>query len=516
MIETWWPSTDDNEWSTWHTIFDNKAGSNDIRPFFASYPVIMIKSCFPSANMSGLGTSIDTLNPTIKSVANYKWHWRSLISVMKGRPQNFFIIWTNAPRVADSTNASEAALSEAFCRWAKDTLAVGLDPVAGAFPRNVFVFDFFHLLAGADGMLPLQLASSSSDSHPNAAATTLVAPQLVKQVFDAALAYEFPTLTGIPNSLGFGNVVTGHSVPYSFQVVNSSINTLRIDSVYTQTNSFGAAINKHLANLVDTIVVTVSFLPNRYGTFIDTVFIRNNSQSALVKIPLSGSCPIPTFTSLKTSIAYGNVAKNTTKKDTVKVINASINSLTIDSINTKSSAFTVDRISGTVGTDTLKVVVSFTPTTIASYTDTVCFRNNSATPLVKIPLSGNGALTGVDQIPTGIPTIFSLAQNYPNPFNPSTTIGFRVPGEKIGSGVSGLGSSWVKLAVYDLLGREVAVLVDERKGPGRYEVKFDGSGLSSGVYFYRIHVRPLDSAIGRDSKSGAGDFVETRKLGLVR
>ena len=74
----------------------------------------------------------------------------------------------------------------------------------------------------------------------------------------------------------------------------------------------------------------------------------------------------------------------------------------------------------------------------------------------------------------------------------------------------------MKLAVYDLLGREVAVLVDERKGPGRYEVKFDGSGLSSGVYFYRIHVRPLDSAIGHDSKSGAGDFVETRKLGLVR
>jgi len=192
MTETWWPSGD-NEWTTWHTIFDNRDASNDIRSFFTSYPVIMIKSCFPSANMSGPGSSADTLNPTIKSVANYKWHWRSLVSVMKARPQNFFIIWTNAPQVAGSTNASEATLSNAFCRWAKDTLAVGLDPIVGAFPKNIFVFDFFHFLAGVDGMLPLQLASGSTDSHPNAVATTLVAPPLVKQVFDAALAYEART-----------------------------------------------------------------------------------------------------------------------------------------------------------------------------------------------------------------------------------------------------------------------------------------------------------------------------------
>ena len=190
MAETWWPSGNNNEWANWHTIFDNGDSSNDIRPFLASYPVIMIKSCFPSSSMSGIGSSADSLDPTIKSVANYKWHWRSLVSVMKGRPKNFFVIWTNAPLVAGATNASEAALSNAFCRWAKDTLAVGLDPSVGPFPKNIFVFDFFHLLAGVDGMLPLQLATNSTDSHPNAAATALVAPQLAKQVFDAALAYE--------------------------------------------------------------------------------------------------------------------------------------------------------------------------------------------------------------------------------------------------------------------------------------------------------------------------------------
>jgi hypothetical protein len=105
-----------------------------------------------------------------------------------------------------------------------------------------------------------------------------------------------------------------------------------------------------------------------------------------------------------------------------------------------------------------------------------------------------------------LPAAFALSQNYPNPFNPSTKIGFRV---------SGLGSSWVKLSIYDMLGREVAILVNEEKMPGRYEVRFDASALPSGVYFYRIQVRSLDSVIERNFGSGIDAFVETRKLLLM-
>ena len=100
--------------------------------------------------------------------------------------------------------------------------------------------------------------------------------------------------------------------------------------------------------------------------------------------------------------------------------------------------------------------------------------------------------TAVNEDDTRLPRSFSLAQNYPNPFNPSTTIGYR----QLASG-----NSWVRLSVYDMLGREVEVLVDEKKAPGDYEVKFDGSGLSSGVYFYRLQ---------------AGSFVETKKLLMLR
>ncbi len=74
-------------------------------------------------------------------------------------------------------------------------------------------------------------------------------------------------------------------------------------------------------------------------------------------------------------------------------------------------------------------------------------------------------------------------QNYPNPFNPSTTIRFEVPR-----------SGFVSLKVYNLLGQEVAVLVNEVKQAGGYEVVWEAAGLPSGVYFYRMRAETFDEA----------------------
>ncbi|MFO7525912.1 MAG: PQQ-dependent sugar dehydrogenase [Ignavibacteriaceae bacterium] len=88
------------------------------------------------------------------------------------------------------------------------------------------------------------------------------------------------------------------------------------------------------------------------------------------------------------------------------------------------------------------------------------------------------------------PLDYELLQNYPNPFNPSTTISWQSPVD-----------SWQTLKIYDLLGREIATLVDEEKPAGTYEINFDASGLPSGIYFYKIQL---------------GNFIETKKMILIR
>ena len=92
-------------------------------------------------------------------------------------------------------------------------------------------------------------------------------------------------------------------------------------------------------------------------------------------------------------------------------------------------------------------------------------------------------LTGIPS-PAGIaPMRFALYQNYPNPFNPSTRISYSIPV-----------SAQVTLTVYDIIGQEVAILVrNERQGAGRHDVSFDGSGLSSGVYYYRLRAAPYEA-----------------------
>jgi len=94
----------------------------------------------------------------------------------------------------------------------------------------------------------------------------------------------------------------------------------------------------------------------------------------------------------------------------------------------------------------------------------------------------------------GVPATFGLEQNYPNPFNPTTVVSYQLPAP-----------SSVRLVVYDMLGREVSLLVDENKPAGEYRVVFSGSGLASGIYYYRLTASSNDRM-----------FVETKSMVLVK
>ncbi len=111
--------------------------------------------------------------------------------------------------------------------------------------------------------------------------------------------------------------------------------------------------------------------------------------------------------------------------------------------------------------------------------------------VTKIAPTGGILITGVNEIVGGdVPTHFVLEQNYPNPFNPTTSISFSVPQ-----------LSFVTLKVFDVIGKEIATLVNENKSVGNYEVNFDASKLSSGIYFYKLQT---------------GNFSSTKKMVLMK
>ena len=133
----------------------------------------------------------------------------------------------------------------------------------------------------------------------------------------------------------------------------------------------------------------------------------------------------------------------------------------------------------------------------ATATDESIFNN-----VAHFPDSGYAIINVLDAT-TGVqddnnqPYEFSLSQNYPNPFNPSTKIKFEIPGKTRNDNIL------VTLKIYDVLGNEVATLVNSEKPPGNYEVTFNAGkyNLPSGVYFYRLK---------------AGNFIESKKMILLR
>jgi hypothetical protein len=108
-----------------------------------------------------------------------------------------------------------------------------------------------------------------------------------------------------------------------------------------------------------------------------------------------------------------------------------------------------------------------------------------------ITTEGSGlTITAINETPSTIPIDIELKQNYPNPFNPGTNIQYTLNDVQ-----------FVNLKVYDSLGKEVSTLVNEDKPAGIYEIEFNGSKLSSGVYYYRMQ---------------AGNFSDTKKFIIMK
>jgi hypothetical protein len=263
-----------------------------------------------------------------------------------------------------------------------DTLAAGIDTSYGAFPPNVYIYDYFELVDSAN-LLPLSLADAPDDSHPNTACSELVAPHFVEEIFDAATAYE----------------------EYPFPVELSAFFATIIESTIK--------LNWRTETEV-----------NNYGFEIE----RASSSTS----------PVQKWT--KIGFVEGNGNSNSPKN------------------------------------------YSFIDENI---TNGKCFYR-----LKQIDNDGQFEYSEVVEVEFNSITNYTVEQNYPNPFNPSTAIKYRIPE-----------ISFVTLKVYDVLGNEITTLINEEKPIGSYEVEFDATGLTSGIYFYKLH---------------AGSFVETKKMILMK
>jgi hypothetical protein len=148
----------------------------------------------------------------------------------------------------------------------------------------------------------------------------------------------------------------------------------------------------------------------------------------------------------------------------------------------------------TVGTDTLDIdrhtAAFWLDSLDASYTTTnAAFKGTDGLPVGSNNWNSK-VVTGVNKVNNNLPNSFSLSQNYPNPFNPTTLIQYSIPK-----------SSAVSIKIYNLLGQEVATLVNQQQKAGNYSVNFNASRLASGIYMYRIQ---------------AGSFTSTKKMTLLK
>ena len=145
--------------------------------------------------------------------------------------------------------------------------------------------------------------------------------------------------------------------------------------------------------------------------------------------------------------------------------------------------FTIGFVKGN-GTTTEPRSYSFTDDIQFKATESLFYR------LKQVDYNGSVDYSDVVSVVIEMPIEYALDQNYPNPFNPSTVITYSIPQK-----------SNVSLKIYDILGNEIAALVNEQKEAGSYKVQYDASKLSSGVYIYSIQ---------------AGEFLETRKMILMK
>lgn len=273
--------------------------------------------------------------------------------------------------------------------------------------------------------------------------------------------------------------------PFHFQMIIDSIR-------FSNDNFLVANSNLPMIDPGDSSVITLGFAPNIIGTFNSDCLIYFNNISARLK--LSGKSPTPTMIVLPYPF-FGNVQIGDTSVVDIKLVNESVNKIFIDTMYLAFNQFYfIDNYDFPVminSLDTLSVSVYFIPLggSLPIKKDSLVIQSNCTNSRISLIVSGR-AVNPTNVVNEELISSFNLFESYPNPFNPTTKIEYQVPK-----------TSNVKISVFNLVGEEITVLVNEGKPQGKYTIEFNGTNLPSGVYFYRMQ---------------AENFTSTKKFVLLK
>ncbi|MBK7258434.1 MAG: choice-of-anchor D domain-containing protein [Ignavibacteriae bacterium] len=302
-----------------------------------------------------------------------------------------------------------------------------------------------------------------------------------------------------PQVLSFGDVASGDTAIAVLRLLNRSVNDLRIDSIGTRTRSVRPLVSRGRIGRTDTLLVPFRFVAGKYGTFMDTVSVANNSWWGALRVPVIARIPLPVLETGADRVDFGTVKKSDTAGVVIRIANSSISPLRVDSIRTRTKAFRFNRppLPATVRKgDTLSFTLYFFPDSVRFFSDTLVIGSSAVGSPRKIILTGNGSPPGGNGGATATAGQFELYQNFPNPFRGTTTFRYVLPEP-----------GHVRLEIFTTLGQEVAVLVDGEQDAGFHNVTWTAT-VTSGVYYFRLVATP------RSDQSR--QYKGTRKMVVMR
>lgn len=305
-----------------------------------------------------------------------------------------------------------------------------------------------------------------------------------------------------PNPVNFGNVPVGTRASQTVTITNNGTATLVVSSVLASDPSFSVSRASFGIPAGQSDTILIHFTPPVVGTINGQMQFSCNVPGSPIGVGVSGNGTTAASVAVITPNGGELWQAGSTQNITWTTTGLTSVALSYKTSPTSSWVGIAQNVPASQGT--YAWVVPNTPTTEAR----VRILDESAGIVVD---SSDGFFTilGPNAVPEGgIPTAFELQQNYPNPFNPSTIIRYGVPKDAM-----------VTLKVYNVVGQEIATLVDERQAAGRYAVAFDTQrlafNLSSGLYFYRLSVVPAARA-DLPASGQADNFVQVRKMMLLK